>query len=204
MRIGYQKKTMLKSSHDNNSTQPERSSKPCDDIPRPRLKNITQEQIDKLRMMCNEQAHLLLSKMSFDRSQVDPDQISRSFAKMLVDTPFRWLEESAMSYRPRSRYTAKLTAEIRTIHKARNIIRALFFNEIKEEEIEDQKQSLHRLLDRLIRMDLASVPTTRDIQVLHAWSEKEALSDIAKLKEYAQSRKKDLLAREKLKMRKDV
>ncbi len=122
---------------------------PVDDIPRPRLKNISQEKIDKLRMICNEQTHWFLSKISSDVPQVDPDQISRSFAKMLVDTAISVAGRKRTLHRPRSRYTTKLTAEIRTIHEARNIIRALFFREVKEEEIEGQRQLLHGLLDRL-------------------------------------------------------
>lgn len=180
------------------ASDPKKCQNPVDDIPRPRLHNAPREKIALLKQLVSQYASDVLA----DGTQVDPDRISRAFANMMVGTAIQILGRKSISRKSRCIETAKLTAEIRTIHQARNIIRSLFFDEVKKEDVPARKEFLDYLLDRLVRMDLASVPTSNDIKILYEWSEKEALEDLAKLEEYAQVRKKDLIFQERQKMNK--
>ena len=131
------------------------------------------------------------------------DFISRLTAKKLVECAIEVAGRKQAGKKQRqSIEMAKIKAEIKTIHQARNIIRALNFGEITQEDIPNQEAFLEKLLDRLVRMHLVSVPTSRSLQDLYKWAENEAIADLRILGEYSQTRKKDDIAIEQQKMRK--
>ena len=87
-------------------------------------------------------------------------------------------------------------AEISTIRKARDLIRAIAWNEFRSpQELSYIKEHLTVCLDRLVRMGLNSVPSPSDLVALAKWSDTTALSDIEQATNYIKAGKKDLIAR---------
>jgi hypothetical protein len=89
-------------------------------------------------------------------------------------------------------------AEISTIRKARDLIRAIAWNEFRSpQELSYIKEHLTVCLDRLVRMGLNSVPSPSDLVALVKWSDTTALSDIEQATNYIKARKEDLISQEK-------
>ena len=62
---------------------------------------------------------------------------------------------------------SKTKVEITTISTARDLIRTLFFREVKSEnESKEVENHLSVLLDRLCRMGLSSIPRSLDLETL--------------------------------------
>ena len=92
----------------------------------------------------------------------------------------------------------KARAEISTITKARDLIRALRLQEFRTPQ---EKSALETYLkvcfDRLLRLGLTSIPTSFDIDTLALWSEQVAVMDILQIEHFIKSQKEDLVSKSK-------
>lgn len=145
-------------------------------IVRPQLKGIPAEKIEEIRERCNSNVESLYRQI-FLRASPDPDQVSMELARILVETAIQVAGKKRHN-KKRDNRTRKLRAEIRAIHRARDLIR-----EIAQQEGNTQENwnFLGVLLDRLARMNLASVPSSMDIETLQTWAEEAAVADLGHL-----------------------
>src|SRR4051812_10975892 len=100
-------------------------------------------------------AHSLISYVRFLKASPPARHSTQMMARILVDKAIKVTGRKQIVRQKTDRNTAKLTAEIRTIHKARNIIRALVHKEVEKREEANTLSLLEALLDRLVRVNLS-------------------------------------------------
>lgn len=187
------------------SSIPAKQTGPCngptDDIPRPRLEGVPEGKVMEIKQACNEALEELLHH-PFEEKDPDPDLISRMMASLIVDSAIQITGRKASKKRKTNRTTAKLVSEIRTIQRARDLIRSLTFKEVPKDQEKATSTQLEHLLDRLTRMGLSSVPVSNNLRKLQQWADGEALQDLTILQEYAQLCKKDIRNKERQDLRK--
>lgn len=98
---------------------------------------------------------------------------------------------------------AKSKAELTTISKARDLIRKLYLDEFQSvNEKENTITYLRVCFDRLLKLGLTSIPRSLESKELIQWSESTALADMEQIKQFIQTRKEDMVSKDKERKRK--
>jgi len=176
-------------------------------IPQPQLTSLSNEQRKQCKDAVNSELSPLLALVrSSILSLEEVDDLSKKLAQKLVQAT----SEVVGSKRPthekgkfQSVDLVKCQAEINTINKARDLIRTLAMNEVRDKKDRDEVQNhLNVLLDRLVHMGLSSVPRSLEIDILQEWSQSLALLDLESLRDYMEVQKETLTLRDKEKSKK--